>query len=145
MKKILTASLFLIFCFTGISQNRLEKKAQMDALKVGFFTEELELTSDESEKFWPLYYAFENTKKGIKKSIKAERKQLSKEETSEADLINSAQNIHDLECEISSKKNKFVNDCIPILGVKKSAKLINIEDKLRKRIADRVKTKMKNR
>jgi len=145
MKNILTASLFLIFCISGISQNRLEKKAQMDALKVKFFTQELELSSDESEKFWPIYYAFENTKKGIKKSIKAERKKLSEEKTSESDLNNSAQSIYDLECTLSGKKKKFIENCIPILGVKKTAKLINIEDKLRKIIAERVKIGMENR
>lgn len=145
MKYILTASLFLIFCFTGTAQNRLEKKARMDALKVKFFTEELQLTSNESEKFWPIYYAYENTKKEIKKSMKSEQRKLSEGETSETELKNSAEKIYDLECQLSQQKKNVIEDCIPVLGVSKTTKLITIEAKLRKKIADRVKTRMENR
>ena len=37
-----------------------EKKEQIKALKVAFLTTELELTSSESEKFWPIYNAFDD-------------------------------------------------------------------------------------
>jgi len=37
-----------------------EKKEQIKALKVGFITNELALTSDEATKFWPIYNAYDD-------------------------------------------------------------------------------------
>ena len=37
-----------------------EKKEQIKALKVAFLTTELDLTTSEAEKFWPLYNTFDD-------------------------------------------------------------------------------------
>ncbi|GIZ10329.1 sensor of ECF-type sigma factor [Flavobacterium sp. UMI-01] len=55
--------LFLFFALTfyAYSQEDIkEKKEQIRALKVTFFNAELDLTSAEAEKFWPLYNAFDD-------------------------------------------------------------------------------------
>jgi len=52
--------LFVSFNFYAQGENMKEKREQIKALKVAFFTTELDLTSNEAEKFWPLYNAFDN-------------------------------------------------------------------------------------
>ena len=42
-----------------------KKKEQIKALKVAFITNELELTSNEATKFWPLFNAFEEKQQEI--------------------------------------------------------------------------------
>ena len=81
----------------------------------------------------------------MKKSMKPEQRKLSEGETSETELKNSAEKIYDLEYQLSQQKKDLIEDCIPVLGVSKTTKLITIEAKLRKKIADRVKTRMENR
>ena len=44
-----------------------EKKEQIKALKVAFITTELNLTPEEAAKFWPIFNAFEDKQKEIKK------------------------------------------------------------------------------
>lgn len=54
LKKILPILfLFLSFNFYAQNENFKDKKEQIRAMKVAFFTTELDLTSSEAEKFWP--------------------------------------------------------------------------------------------
>ena len=54
--------LFLLLSVITYGQNdRLkEKRDQIKAMKVAFLTSELNLTSDEAEKFWPVYNAYDD-------------------------------------------------------------------------------------
>lgn len=53
--------LILLFtCSFYAQENIKDKKEQIRALKVAFFTSELNLSSQESEKFWPLYNAYDD-------------------------------------------------------------------------------------
>ena len=61
LNKILPILLiFISFNFYAQGEKMKEKKEQIKALKVAFLTTELELTSSESEKFWPVYNAFDD-------------------------------------------------------------------------------------
>lgn len=53
--------LILLFtCSFYAQENIKDKKEQIKSLKVAFFTSELNLSSQESEKFWPLYNAYDD-------------------------------------------------------------------------------------
>ena len=56
--KLVLIILFLLTIQVFAQPQRGEKKEQIKALKVGFITTELELTSDEASKFWPIFNAF---------------------------------------------------------------------------------------
>ena len=49
-------------CFSGIkSQDLNDTRAEkIQALKIAFITQRLQLTSDEAEKFWPVYNQYDN-------------------------------------------------------------------------------------
>jgi len=56
MKKLFYIFIFLLgMQFTGSSQDDLPAGSNIHALKVGFVTRRLALTSDEAQKFWPVY------------------------------------------------------------------------------------------
>ncbi|WP_035671191.1 hypothetical protein [Flavobacterium sp. 83] len=61
IKKFLPV-LFLLLSFTFYAQGERmkEKKEQIKALKVAFLTTELDLTTSEAEKFWPIYNTFDD-------------------------------------------------------------------------------------
>ena len=52
--------LFVSFSFYAQSQSMKEKKEQIKSLKVAFFTTELDLTTNEAKKFWPLYNTYDD-------------------------------------------------------------------------------------
>jgi hypothetical protein len=64
-KAIFTVIFAVTFSAVSYPQNpRFEK---LNAYKIGFFTKKLNLTSEEAEKFWPLYNEFQGKKNEIQK------------------------------------------------------------------------------
>lgn len=60
-KKLLPILLLLIsFNFYAQGEKMREKREQIKTLKVAFLTTELKLTSNEAEKFWPVYNTFDD-------------------------------------------------------------------------------------
>jgi hypothetical protein len=62
MKKYILIVFVMLGCFSGIKaqdgdQTRAEK---IEALKIAFITQKLQLTTDEAQKFWPVYNQYEN-------------------------------------------------------------------------------------
>ena len=63
MKKYILIFFVMVGCFSGIkAQNpgddtRAEK---IQSLKIAFITQKLQLTTDEAEKFWPIYNQYDN-------------------------------------------------------------------------------------
>ncbi len=60
--KYLFPILFLFFSLNFYAQGEKmkEKKEQIRALKVALYTTELELTTNEAEKFWPIYNVYDD-------------------------------------------------------------------------------------
>ena len=42
-----------------------ERREKFNSMKIAYFTEELELTSAEAEKFWPVYNEYEKKKSAL--------------------------------------------------------------------------------
>ena len=75
MNKYTTSLLVLIsLLFTGssIMGQRRENNEQIKALKIAFFTEKLELTSEEASVFWPIYNAHENATEELREEQRKE-------------------------------------------------------------------------
>jgi Spy/CpxP family protein refolding chaperone len=62
IKKIIVFVLLLTsVSFYAQGDGMKDKKDQIKTLKVAFFTTELDLTTAEAEKFWPIYNVFDDT------------------------------------------------------------------------------------
>ena len=79
MKKLLLRSILSLFvCFSSsilIAQNNAltpaEKKAKIEVWHTAYLTTEMKLTSEESQKFWPLYTAYKAELDLLERPIKA--------------------------------------------------------------------------
>ncbi len=61
IKKILPILLLLTsFTFYAQGESMKEKKEKVQALKVAYLTTELDLTTTEAERFWPIYNTFDD-------------------------------------------------------------------------------------
>ncbi|MGO2101478.1 hypothetical protein [Psychroflexus halocasei] len=61
MKKIITIFILLVSITTFA-----QKDDKIQSLKIGFFTEKLDLSSEEAKKFWPVYNKHNNLFKNLK-------------------------------------------------------------------------------
>lgn len=61
MKNFLMILSFLFTGFTSFAQqpDAATKREKVQALKIAFITQKLELTSDEAQRFWPVYNNYE--------------------------------------------------------------------------------------
>ena len=66
MRHLILMSLFIL-PLLGQAQMRKEKKEQLKALKIAYITEELQLTPEEAARFWPVFNAFEDKQREIRK------------------------------------------------------------------------------
>jgi hypothetical protein len=69
MKKYILIVFVMLGCFSGIkAQDGDETKAEkIQALKIAFITNKLQLTPDEAQKFWPVYNQYDNEIRNLPK------------------------------------------------------------------------------
>jgi hypothetical protein len=143
--------LFLIaFCNVVVAQEQpvrpKEKREQIlqkiEAQRVAFLTSRLELTADESAKFWPLYNDFTKKRQALRKEMR------SAVDMEELDEDQSAKAVDDQfvfqEKELALKKNYYEKFKTAIPS-NKLAKLEPAELEFRQEVMKRIKEYRKNR
>jgi len=70
IKIINILSLLLLLTITVQAQEGRSREERVKAIKVAFITEELQLTTDQSAQFWPIYNEFQDKLKALRKSYR---------------------------------------------------------------------------
>ena len=132
MKKYLTlAILFLSASLSFAQPGNESRKEKIESLKIAFITTELELTPEESEKFWPLYNEMELKLKKVRK----ERRQLGEDlknkldQLSDADIKSKVNSVLDKDIEESEIKKTYTQKFAEVIGYKKAVKLLSLEQR----------------
>jgi hypothetical protein len=63
-RKIVVFTIFAAFCTMNLTAQNANRQ-RLDAYKIAFFTKRLNLTSQEAEKFWPVYNEYQDAKNKI--------------------------------------------------------------------------------
>ena len=115
-----------------------EKKEQIKALKIGYLTNELSLTSDEATKFWPLFNTYEDKQQEIRqlkvKNYLFKLDDLTLESLSEKEantLLSQIENSEEEQCQL---RKKFVTNLKSILPAAKILKLKKAEEQFSKKL-----------
>lgn len=68
MKKFVLLLSLLFSSFTGLhaQDDNNQRGEKIEALKIAFITQKLDLTTDEAQKFWPVYNQYEQEIRNIK-------------------------------------------------------------------------------
>lgn len=132
--------LILLFSLSIYGQNEKlkEKKEQIKAMKVAFLTNELKLTTEEAEKFWPLYNAYDDKQFEVRhQKLRTYAKKLndgSLDKMSEKEALVFLNQIENTDEEQYFLRKKFNKDLKAILAPTKILKLrkseVNFDRKL---------------
>jgi hypothetical protein len=117
---------------------------QIKASKVAFLTNELNLTTIEAEKFWPLYNTFEDKQREIKKEkIKGYRNRLdySDDKLTEKEAAAALAQMEKTEDELYQLRKKFISDLKVILPVTKILKLKKADEDFNRKLLKQYKDK----
>ncbi len=129
--------LFLISISSFAQSILAEKKEKINALKIGFITNELTLTTEEATKFWPIYNAYDDKQfeirhqkmKAFKSRMDADLEKMSEKEA--ATFLAQMENTED---ELYQLRKKFVANLKGVLPSVKIIKLKKAEDDFNRKL-----------
>ncbi|KAF2328667.1 sensor of ECF-type sigma factor [Flavobacterium ginsenosidimutans] len=146
IKNILPLLLFLT-SFSFFAQNGKidEKREKIKAFKVSFLTTELELTSTEAEKFWPIYNAYDDKQYELKylkmKTYLRQLKDDNLKNLSDKDAATLLSQIESTDKEIYQLREKYMNSLKKVLPAKKILLLKKSEDDFNRKLLQQYRDK----
>lgn len=145
--KKLAPILFLLVSFNFYAQGEImkEKKEQIKALKVAFFSTELNLTTTEAEKFWPLYNSYDDKQFELRhQKMKACIRNInngSLDKITEKEANTFLAQIEDIEEELFLVRKKFMQNLRTILPAVKIVKLKKAEENFNRKLLQQYRNK----
>ena len=143
--KILFPIIFLLVTSLSFSQGFKEKREKVKALKVAYITEQLELTTEEAQKFWPIYNAFDENQSDLRhekmRAILDRFKPGNVEKLSEKDASNSLIQMEKIEEDLFNLKKKFIKDLQSVISAKKIIKLKKAEEDFNRELLKQMREK----
>lgn len=147
MKKILIVMVLIVANFS-FAQGFKEKKEKIKALKVAYITEKLDFTTDEAQKFWPIYNTFDEKQFEIRHNkMKAIIKKIEEggmENISEKEAQNLISQMENSEDELHNLKKKFMQDLQKVIPAKKIILLKKTEEEFNRKLLREFKERKKN-
>ncbi|MDY0986126.1 hypothetical protein BSF41_15710 [Flavobacterium sp. ACN2] len=146
IKNILPLLLFLIsFSIFAQSGKIDEKREKIKAFKVSFLTTELELTSTEAEKFWPIYNAYDDKQYELKylkmKTYLRQLKDDNLKNLSDKEAATLLSQIESTDKEIYQLREKYMSSLKKVLPAKKILLLKKSEDDFNRKLLQQYRDK----
>lgn len=119
-----------------------ERKDKIKSLKIAFITQKLALTSEEAEKFWPVYNKYDDKIMALKESQMKLR--LDKRNSSDEDALKKIEEAEAIESEVMLLKKKMRAELIPIITAEKVVTLERLEHEFHRKILEKLKGRKGN-
>jgi hypothetical protein len=121
--------------------NEKERDEKIDRLKIGFITTELALTTEEAEKFWPVYNELETKVKEVRKASRKVQKEVEDgyDALSNEDAKKKMATLFENDEKEVALKKEYAEKISKIIGEKRSLKLLSLEHEFRRELLDRLK------
>jgi hypothetical protein len=153
-KRILLFSFILFTTFVSAQQGRFrpggggggrQMREKVDAMKIGYLTDYLDLTPDEAKSFWPVYNKYQDELDQLRKTRKNNflNEQMNFDSMSDADLekmVDGEIAFHQSELDLQKKYHPQFKKILPI---RKVAKLYRAEEEFKKRLLEMIREKRK--
>lgn len=139
MKKIFILASLLLCTSIVLSQDRHHEKIK--ALKVGYITEQLNLSPKEAQEFWPIYNAYDQKRS----DFRDEERDLIRNEGSDIDNLTEKEasslvlKLKALELTKDDAEQRYISDLQKTLSGKKILKLYRAEKDFRKKLLHRLR------
>ncbi|MSP84998.1 MAG: sensor of ECF-type sigma factor [Flavobacteriaceae bacterium] len=145
-KNIFTVLLILLsISFYAQETKIFEKKEKIYALKVAFISNDLSLTSNEAEKFWPIYNSYENKQFDLKRQKfisfikKIDNESLNKMSDKEALIV--LTQMEATEDELFQMQKKLIFNLKSVISPVKIIKLKKAEEEFKKKLLQQYRDK----
>ncbi len=110
-------------------------RQRVEAQRIAFITQKLELSPEESEKFWPVYNAHKKALEEKRKGIRPDKPMSDLTDDEARELI---AKYLDLEAETVELKRQFMDDVLEILPPRRALRLNMIEAEFNRGVLERL-------
>lgn len=117
-----------------------QKKERVQQIKIAYFTQELDLSTEEAEKFWPIYNEMTEKIQEQKKKTRAATREIKNnlETMSDSEVeakMNEALNARIKEAEL---QKEYLSKIGKVIGYKKAAKVVSLESQFKRELLKRL-------
>lgn len=138
-----TLTFLFALCFTAaFAQNGQpsggKDREQVERLRIAFLTDELDLSVEESQQFWPIYNTFSDTRDAKEKTIRKTMRALKDETTTEKQVLEAMASVTQLRTEIAVLEQTYITDVMAILGPEKTVKLMHAEKRFKRVLLEKL-------
>lgn len=147
--KISVLTLFIVLLLPLAVVSQENKHEKLKAFKTAYLTEQLDLTKNEAEKFWPVYNVYEEKTHKLKiQSYKTVKREIYKKggfnSISDKEAETYLKSLMDNEEEMISLKINLYKNLKSILSSKKILQLYHAEHEFNRKLLDEYKRKQAN-
>lgn len=114
---VLVSSFFAVHAQDDQPGDETKRQEKIKALYVAYITQELNLTADEAQKFWPMHAQFENEIRGIKKDLPELEKQQA----------------------VLNVKKKYQDNFNRILGANRCERFFRMDGEFKRKLLERIR------
>ena len=143
MKEFILGLCFVCFCAASLfAQPGNRTNAKIEAQKVAYITNRLDLTTGESAEFWPIYNQFQKDRKATNRKYKSKQRI---ENMSDAELEAQMMGNFKKDQELLDLKKTYFEKLKEVLSIRKIATLHEAEREFKTTILDMMKERRKDR
>lgn len=143
MKEFILGLCLVCICSVSLfAQPGGRTNAKIEAQKVAYITNRLDLTTEESAEFWPIYNQFQKDRKAINREYKSKQRL---ENMSDAELEKQLMDNFNKDQKLLDLKKTYFEKLQKVLSIRKIATLYVAEREFKTTILDMMKERRKER
>ena len=127
----------------GAGPMREQIKERIKTIKIWRLTEAVELTSEQSEKFFPIYNAFQDALDGLEREKQETLQQLDTmtrdPEASDKDIRNLIAEVGEFDNRSAEIQKKFFGDVLQVISTRQLGKLLVFEENFKRRLQETIR------
>lgn len=143
MKNLMFTSLFSLTFLTVSLAQQGPRQEKIEAFKIAFFTERLQLTPEESKAFWPVFNQFENERDALKDKFDLDNQNL--ELMSDKDVEAAVTQHLDMEEQMVKLRRDYIRRFKEVLPIRKVAMLQRIDNDFKRALLEEIKKRREAR
>ena len=116
-----------------------KRKEKVEALKRSYYSEKLELTPAEAEKFWPIYNEFKKKEDALRKAGKGDKKKGEESKFNEKEALAEIDRVAQQKKTHIDMETQFLKDAMPVLGPDRTMKLGKLDHEFQRELVQHMK------
>lgn len=146
MKKSIITLFILFLSVAAFSQNdRQEKEDKIKALKIAYLTENLDLSTTEAQKFWPIYNTYEEQQQSVRSEYHNKKRDINIDALTETEAQKLLKELEALNAKRNSINDNYMLALKKVLTSKQILKLKNTEDNFKRKMFSEYKKRKESK